>query len=662
MPIKTTSVGAMYMLYEQHNYKRAQNVNTILKRLFPTLEGLSKQELPSARNEIPYDDLRAKVEADLSGFKLAVRSQLIESGLVAEHNVAQYYRDLKDFLCFADRLLGKKTKPELTSAWMKFMLPVDLICPGAVTDVEKLLANGITVIGGYDAAGKSAEDVHVRLGNKRTNLKALVYQCIEHGLESPEEFAREVLKPKEYGRIPILRDKPVNGKTIAFYDNRHMWNVLAPLYAGSLPLWDGHVSRDGLPFGDWPESIQEAWHLVLPMPNDGDAKKLKTYKQRLAVMRMFLGKLVKRGISLEMLAGDLTGKDPLRILLLGIPRHLLDESPDVEALDVLARRIEMNQKLRGEILAAQRLHEGSYEGRAAVPNCFVMLNVEEREAAGQYSSAHALLKLVSKISRDAFDICGPHAKWIEKVKKREEALIKANPSNHERIKREIFRNPDLWVRLVLRQIEIVKALLAEPPKGNREWAHRVKMTYFVTMLLLFPLRIENYLGMKINHNFDPVSYTLHFDPEEVKNGGVLDFTLPENGPLACVRQLARLYLDQAREILLRGRTSRFVFVPDQCVSTTGMGMPEKGFNSPLADYSIEHFSDILPEKIGHLFPHSARHLAATHWVALGRVDRAAQVLGDTVQTVLRNYSDARYAANRELKAYYDAFGDEFGVR
>lgn len=650
-------LGTVFSLYEQKNFKRAQNVKTLIKRV-ASIEEKTGPELTAALAGVPYPEIREKVEPDLSDWKPGILDSLIEQGVVTPTTAKQYYRDLRDFLKFGDAITGKASRPPLGEEWSRFIAPFAIICPTTLEEIQRLLENGITRIAGYDTTGKPLGKIQTRLENKRTHLRRFAHECEDAGLD-PHAFGRLVLEPKDFARLPILRNKPVAGKQIGFYDVREIWNELAPLYAADLPSWEGHVTRDGLPFEEWPEPLQQAWRLVYPEPSD--RKKRNTWKHRLSAMRLYLGKIQKLGVSLELLVAGLTGKDPLRLVTQGIPRVIASRLPETDDHMALARKLEMDAPFRDEVLAAMRDLEDSYEGRGSVRNPFVALILRERENAGQYPSALALIKLVSVTCRTHFNLCGPHVKWIEKDVDRAEELCTENPSPHELEKREIFKHPELWMKLVQRQIQIVNHLLGKPSSSSQKWATKVRLVLFVTMLLLFPLRIQNYRGMKIDTNLDSARHSLHFESHETKNGSAIDFTFPEKGPLACLRALMRLYLDKARPLLLQEVESEYLFVPDQRLESAGPQMSEKSFNDLLADYSISYFRDILPERIAHLCPHFARHLAATHWVCLGREDRAAQVLGDTVETIRRNYSDARYAANRALKEYYDSFGDEFEI-
>jgi integrase len=187
----------------------------------------------------------------------------------------------------------------------------------------------------------------------------------------------------------------------------------------------------------------------------------------------------------------------------------------------------------------------------------------------------------------------------------------------------------------------------------------VRNTLYVTLALLFPLRVENYIGMRLGANFNREKYVLHFDPPETKNGSELNFHLPETGMVSIVRRLVDLYLDEARPILLQGKVSEYLFVPDHSNRSAKLKISDKSLNQPLRDYSMRHFSKVLPPRLGHLNPHLMRHLAACHWVLIEeRPVRAAQILGDKLSTVIQNYCNVAYSAGKTFKQYYESLDDK----
>lgn len=646
----------MMALYQKSNFKRSQNVLTVFRKLFPSLSTCTKETLPAALNAIAYADLRERVLPDLSGFAADALADMYERKVITEQNKAQYFRDVRDFIRFAEGLGNVKEALPISEPWCDFMAPLDSLCPTDEARIAQYLAAGIETIAGLSVHGRSVRQLSSRFSNKRSHFKRFAAECTRAGL-TPDTFARSVLVSLDYAQVPILRNKTVVGKGIAFYDIRKLWNELAPLYSAELPLWGDHIQRDGLPPDAWPEPVFDGWRQLILNPENGFEP--NTIKNHTNTMRNYLGKLAKLDISLAFLTDGLSGRDAIRLLFAGMPREIqLELGGEFEAV-AICRKLERDHAFRDRVLALQRRLEGCFDGFESAENPFLTLVMRERFECGEYAAARCLINLASWLCRNSFFLRERHVRWIEERWKKIEHLSKQNPTRYQFKKRAVFKNPGLWMELLKAQLSLVNVLLARPPQRHRDWAASVRLCVYVTLGLLFPLRAENYVNMRLGANFDRRTYSLRFEPDETKNGAELNFQLPETGPLAIVRQLVDVYLDLARPVLLKGRDSDFFLVLDQGLSASNLKIGEKALNGPLAKYSIEHFSKVLPPEIRSLNPHLMRHIAACHWIVVeGRPERAAQVLGDKLQTVLEHYSDLSYSAGKNLKQYYENLRDE----
>lgn len=200
-----------------------------------------------------------------------------------------------------------------------------------------------------------------------------------------------------------------------------------------------------------------------------------------------------------------------------------------------------------------------------------------------------------------------------------------------------------------------KELTESPRRGTPRWATQCRDVAFLWLMLTYPLRVGNARRMKLDCNLDVATLRIRFAPNEVKNESAIDFELPTKGEFGePLQALFRLYLDEARPILLADAVSPYVFLPDQRTPNAGPVLRRTAFNEILISLSENKLQGVLPPDLGPLNPHLLRHIVATYQLVVeGSSIKAAQLLNDRLDTVLKHYADILPGARSELKDYYN---------
>ncbi|MNY20306.1 hypothetical protein D3C86_1537790 [compost metagenome] len=205
-----------------------------------------------------------------------------------------------------------------------------------------------------------------------------------------------------------------------------------------------------------------------------------------------------------------------------------------------------------------------------------------------------------------------------------------------------------------RLLETEQALFEQAANPTRKWAIEVGDIALLHLAVIYPMRREQFNMMEFGKHFDHNSWRLTFDADDVKNKKPIEYTIPSSGRGRQCREILDLYIRVARPLKLRGRYSPFVFVPDQHCASAGFHFRKTAINDILPKISEEYFSDILPPALLKLNPHIIRHIVASYaLVVQNSLKLAAQLLNDSPQTILAEYSDVLDSSHDELLRYYE---------
>lgn len=310
------------------------------------------------------------------------------------------------------------------------------------------------------------------------------------------------------------------------------------------------------------------------------------------------------------------------------------------------------------VLELMRAHSGSASGKRAVLNPGIALITGNRCNEERYAAAHNLIKITSAINRGYLEMEGRHVQCIDEKRKEVEQLAKARKTPYDEKKRNAFRHPRLWLGLINEAEAIATQLSTKVDNPTPRWATDVRNIAYLVLQLTYPMRVNHFVKMRFDEHFNVLTYLITFEGPEVKNGRPIDYILPEGRKLNWVRTFIDMYLNVARPYLLDGKTSPFVFVPDQRVPNAGLHIRPKGFNDSLATVCQRFLKEVLPVELGMLNPHLVRHLVASYQLVVNKsLTTAAQLLNDKPETVLAFYSDVLESARDDLKDYLDNLDD-----
>jgi hypothetical protein len=444
-----------------------------------------------------------------------------------------------------------------------------------------------------------------------------------------------------------------------FYRARRAWNLLAA--AQGLPPWPG--GRPGAitawPQATWPPILHQGLTAIVSREGLGSwrAETRKGYAYRLA---SYLAVLEAIGVSVEDLVAGLDDpEDAIRLLFQGMPAG----SPRLDARGTAARFL-AEPAFRAETLAAMRAIAGTYDGRACERNPFLADAVTHYMEAGKVTTALNLVTKAIALNRGLLEVSDRHLAWLGRRKALLVQRARKQPSAYAAKKRTVFRHPHLWAELVRARSRLRvhgqaledawrEARGERKEAARRRWAVALRNEVLFGLLLCYPLRVNNVVGMRLGVHYDAGQHHVRFEPGETKNEKEIDYELPEGGALGDLRGLVTLYLSEARPALLAGRKSDHVFVPDP---RGGIRLREKALNAILADLSRRFLADVLPEGVSTLNPHLLRHATASYQLAVCQnLNLAAQLLNDSPATITQAYADVLACKKEATKRFLSGF-------
>lgn len=204
-----------------------------------------------------------------------------------------------------------------------------------------------------------------------------------------------------------------------------------------------------------------------------------------------------------------------------------------------------------------------------------------------------------------------------------------------------------------RLVKIVRDLEAdEPPQAHeRDYAAWVRDVLICKMLISNPLRAAQFSIMRFRGNRPNLYQTadgtwrIHFDPSDFKNEKGAAFEEYDTAVEASASPWIRRYLSEARPRLL-GAESDYLFLPGVEGPNRGAGYAALGIE-PAGNWIADGLSArikvvtarYMPDENG-FGPQAFRHIIATDHLKRHPQDylTVAQLLHDTLQTVMKNYS------------------------
>lgn len=452
-----------------------------------------------------------------------------------------------------------------------------------------------------------------------------------------------------------------------FYRARTAWNMLvAAAPTRGLRQWEG--GRRGAiaaaPRSSWPLVVQHGLEAIFSREGLGSwrGETRKGYVHRLGG---YFGVLKLVGIDVAQVVEGISDPiDALRLLFQGMP----SVASQLAAAE-LAARLAGEPGFREEVVKAMRHMAGSYDGRACERNPFLVEAVSGLVEAGKVTSAMNLVMKAIAINRGILEVADRHIAWLTRRRALLAQLAKKQPSAYTLKKHAVFRHPYLWEELVhargrLRphtaalEVEWRQAVGDRESALQRRWAVALRNEVLIGLMLCYPLRVNNLVGMRLGLHYAPQAHHIFFPAAETKNDREIDYELPEGGSLGDLRRLVDQYLEEARPALLAGRRSDYFFVPDP---RGGVRLREKGVNAILADLSRRFFADVLPDGVGTLNPHLLRHAAASYQLAVCQnLNLAAQLLNDSPSTITQAYADVLACKKEATKRFLSEFTLEPG--
>lgn len=493
---------------------------------------------------------------------------------------------------------------------------------------------------------------------QRWAFRRLARWCTERGL-APSHAVR----PDQDGRTLLAyRASFGAGTSGGYFQARKAWNVLAEARPDlGLARWAADAS-DAIPLmprSAWPPVIAEGFARLVDRDGLGGwkAETRRGYTLRLG---SYLGALETLGLSpADLIARAPDGVAAMRMLFQGMP----DPARDLTA-PVLAERIGTDAAFAESLYRALADHAGLHDGRECGPNPFVLAAAGAHAARGRLTSARDLLIKTAAVNRSFLGITERHVGWLARPIQMLELKAKRSPSAYAQKKKGVFRQPDLWRRLVLARgrlrehvakLDMARAGMIGPERAwhDRRWAVAARNEVILGLLLGYPLRVANLVGMEIERHLDTTTFGIHFEALETKNEREIDYELPEGGALGDLRDLVTRYLSEVRPLLLAGRTSPYVFV---AAPPGGVRLRTKAINAILEELSQRFFADVLPPGVEALNPHLLRHATASYHLAIRRdLNMAAQMLGDSPATILKSYSDLLDHGKEATKHFLSTF-------
>jgi hypothetical protein len=639
------SIGHQLKLFEDQ--KPTATVHSILKLLFPGAAHMPPAERKEYFNALPLSELEKRLNVQGSGWAPSVEEQLKARGLTSTTYLKNYPREIRRFIERATLISpANEASDKLLPEWEDLQESVKVLLPPRSERLRRMLNEGITSFAGYDAEGKLFDVVNRRLGNMRSCFLRLGRQASARNM-TPKEFGETVVLPGNFEEVNLLRGKP-----IAYYHCKAIWNELATLHPClNLPPWGDSQVLISAPAESIPDNLAEGLDKAL---FDGRELSENTKENYRGSFSTFFGIVEAVGLSLYRMTRGLDARDAIRLFTMGIERSLLVHDADRDDPLALARRIQDDVEFRDQVIASMREIEGTYGGKTALPNPFVTLAINTRIEEGKFAAARQLIMRISTINRSYFAVADHHFNWISSIIKRLKDLEAAQKTDYAAKKKAAFANPRLWPLLLERLIQTEENLLAQVGSPTLEWAREVKYTCMMHVLFLYPMRRESFRIMQFEQNYDRDTYQFHFEDEEVKNQKAFRYSLPTGGRGRMSREIMDLYLQVARPILLQGRQTPFVFVPEQTRDNAGPHLRRAAMNDFMPDYCKVHFADILPAELMDMNPHIARHIVASYVLVVEKnLNLAAQLLNDDPMTVLKHYSDVLASSHDELLAYYE---------
>lgn len=641
------NLGVTFEQFRQSDPKKASNFASQHRKLCPELQDGTIEDVRKHLASLTLEDLLSKATADLARWAPETFQDLLDRGMVTRENAQACFRHYRPFLeCALARSQVKHDVP-LPQSWALYEETLRQLIPRDRKSLEIYLASGLTTIVGIDFSGKDLKDIDKRLQGIRSAKGRWLQQCVEAGVE-PQEFVEKVILADRLDLVPILM-----GKTINYYTIRACYSTISPLYPGDLPPWPLPPKPASVKYADWPSNVKEGIDAYLNDPvRNYDATTIKTHKQSYS---SYFGIIEQNVGPLEMLISALPPESAQRILVQGWPADFCDRHFSEATSLEMAKAVASSTALRTELLVEMRALRETYDGRGSYPNPLIKIYLEERYSRTEYSAARNLLK-VAKTMLDDLKIRDRHAAWLKDLVTEVTALEKSKTTNYDRKKQAMFREPKTWLRCVSKMLPVAEGLLALPSPLSCQQLNDFRDVLYFLMALCFPLRPENYEEMRIGPNYDPATYQIHFEEEEVKNEIEINHELPGSGQLSVLRAFSDRYFEEVRPALLDGKQSNFVFVPNGAWKTAGIRIGERGFNDILQSISKAYLSDVLPPGVKCLNPQAMRHLAAVYQIAINsNYVLASQLLGDRLETVLRYYSDVRYSAKQAVRTFLEQF-------
>ncbi len=639
------SIGHLLKLFEDQ--KPTATVHSILKLLYPGTEHMPPAERKEYFNALPLSELEKKLNLKGSGWAPSVEEQLKARGLTSTTYLKNYPREIRRFIERATFITpANEASDKLLPEWEDLQESVKVLLPPRSERLRRMLNEGITTFAGYDAEGKLFDGINKRLGNMRSCFLRLGREASARNM-TPEVFGKTVVLPGKFDEIPMLQGKP-----IAFYHCKAIWNELATLHPSqNLPPWGDAQVIISAPAESVPENLTEGLEKALFEGRELSENTEENYRGSFST---FFGIIEAAGLSLYRLTRGLDDRDAIRLFTMGIERTLLVRDPDRDNPQALARRMQDDLNFRDNVIASMRGIEGAYDGKTALPNPFVTLAIGTRIEEGKFAAARQLIMRISTINRSYFAVADHHYNWIASVINRVKDLEAAQKTDYAAKKKAAFANPRLWPFLLERLVQVEEDLFVQVGHPTLDWARNVKYTCIMHVLFLYPMRRESFRKMRFEKNYDRDTFQFHFEDEEVKNQKAFRYSLPTGGRGRMSREIMDLYLQVARPVLLQGRHSSFVFVPEQTRENAGPHLRKNAMNDFMPDYCKEHFTDLLPAELMDMNPHIARHIVASYALVVDKnLNLAAQLLNDDPMTVLKHYSDVLASSHDELLAYYE---------
>lgn len=644
------TIGQVHDLYKEAAPKEAQLVFTAFRYAYQVEIDMPSVEFKVFLNHAAIEELKGKLAPEGSRWHTDLENDLITRGHISDSYLKSYPRAIRRFLKFADNIGPvKKIPEELLPEWEDLWLKLQERVPGSKEILCRFRQQGVSKIAGYDILQCTIDEASRRMQAVRYNFHRLARKA------SAEEWS-----PQDFGQQLLSGDDPykISGyynKNIGYYFAKNAWNYLIECFPElALPAWPERAKKISIPWEELPEPLQVGvYESLLSVERDIKASTRKTAKNTFTA---YMGILKTEGFNISILTDGLCPKDAFRLFFQGLPREMLS-TPDHPR--VICQQLEEDPQYKEEVLSAMRRLEGSHDGKESDENPFIRIAMEVRYANAQYPAARNLIKDARSINQDYLVMRGRHLEWLRVKKKAIDEKTKQRTSPYDAKKEEAFKNPELWLPLLLETQRLASCLFTDPRKGSVHWAANVRNILFLNLILVYPLRINHFVWMMLGKHFLPDGYRIMFDARETKNRRSIDLILPEKGFAGGLRKLVDLYLEEARPLLLKGRISPYFFVPSQQVKNAGIHIREKGFNDILIELSKHHLQHLLPPSLGQLNPHLIRHIVASYQLVVrGDSTRAAQFLNDELQTVHQYYSDVRASAQKSLKKFLEESAEE----